>query len=50
MHGTLRFLYLYHLLYGICVENLPYESVYFKKLHNEQESAIDPQYTEQGQL
>ena len=36
VHGTLRFLYLSHLLYGICMsENLPYESVYFKELHNE---------------
>ena len=36
VHGTLRFLYLSHLLYGIR-ENLHYESVYFKELHNEQE-------------
>ena len=36
MHGTLRFLCLSHLLYGIC-ENVPYESVYFKELHNDQE-------------
>ena len=25
-----------HLLYGIC-ENVPYEAVYFKELHNDQE-------------
>ena len=36
VHGTLRFLYLSHLLYGICVKILPYESVYFKGLHHEQ--------------
>ena len=36
MYGTLRFLYLSHLLYGICV-NKHYESVYFKELHNLQE-------------
>ena len=36
MHGTLRFLCLSHLLYGICA-NVPYESVYFKELHNDQE-------------
>ena len=32
-------------------ENLRYEPVYFKELHNEQESnTIDRQYTERGQL
>ena len=32
-------------------ENLPYESVYFKELHDEQDpNAIDWQYTEQGQV
>ena len=36
MHGTLRFPYLSHLLYGICV-NIIMKSVYFKELHNEQE-------------
>ena len=37
VHGTLRFLYLSQLLYGICVKILNYESVYFKELHNQQE-------------
>ena len=40
VHGTLRFLYLSHLLYRIFVKiflHVPYESVYFKELHNEQE-------------
>ena len=32
MHGTLRFLYFSHLLYGISVK-----TVNFKELHNEQE-------------
>ena len=36
--------------WNIC-ENLRYEPVYFKELHNEQESnTIDRQYTERGQL
>ena len=38
MRGTLRFLFLSHLLYGIWLcENLHYESVCFKELHNVQE-------------
>ena len=37
MHGTLRFLNLSHLLYGICVNIFIMKSVYFKELHNEQE-------------
>ena len=38
MHGTLRFqLYLSHLFVRNMCENLHYESVYFKELHNEQE-------------
>ena len=42
-HETFRFLFLSHLLYEIC-ENLHYESVYFKGLHNDQEldSSIVP--------
>ena len=37
MHGTLRFLFLSHILYGICVKIFNYESVYFKELRNDQE-------------
>ena len=38
MHGTLRFLNLSHLLYGIiCVNIFIMKSVCFKELHNEQE-------------
>ena len=37
MHGTLRFLYLSHLLYGICVKIFIVNRYYFKELHNEQE-------------
>ena len=38
MHGTLRFLNLSHLFYGIiCVNIFIMKSVYFKELHNEQE-------------
>ena len=38
VHGTLRFLNLSHLLYGIiCVNIFIMKSVYFKELHNEQE-------------
>ena len=37
MHGTLRFLFLSHSIVWNMCENLHYESVYFKELHNEQE-------------
>ena len=37
MHGTLRFLFLSHILYGICIKIFNYESVYFKELRNDQE-------------
>ena len=37
MHGTLRFLNLSHLLYGIRVNIFIMKSVYFKELRNEQE-------------
>ena len=37
MHGTLRFLNLSHLLYGICVNIFIMKSVYFKEPHNERE-------------
>ena len=37
MHGTLRFLNISHLLYGIiCVNIVIMKSVYLKELHNEQ--------------
>ena len=34
MHGTLRFPFLSHLLYGISLKIFINESVYFKELHN----------------
>ena len=37
VHGTLRFpVFISPIVWNMC-ENLPYESVYFKELHNEQE-------------
>ena len=36
MELAIRFLFLSYLLYEIC-ENLHYESLYFKELHNDQE-------------
>ena len=39
MEPRVYFLYLSHLLYGIC-EHLHYESVYFKELHKEQKYYI----------
>ena len=41
MHGTLRYLFLSHLLYAILCKNLYYESVYFKELENDHEYFID---------
>ena len=50
VHGTLRFLYLSHPLYGIWLcENLHYESVYFKELHSHQEYCWPTRYRA-GQL
>ena len=45
VHGTLRFLFLSHLLYGICVKIFTrnWYIITTKKI-------IDRQYTEQGQL
>ena len=41
MEPRVYFLYLSHLLYGICVNIfIIYESVYFKELHREQEYYI----------
>ena len=50
VHGTLRRLpvFISLIVWNMC-ENLRYESVYFKELHN-CKNAIDRQYTERGQL
>ena len=50
MHGTLRLfpVFISPIVWNTC-ENLHYESVYFKELH-ENKNAIDRQYTERGQL
>ena len=35
VHGTFSFLFLSHLLYGICVKIFINKSIYFKELHND---------------
>ena len=47
MHGTLRFLYLSHLLYGICVK-IFLTNRYISKSYTMSKNAIDRQYTERG--
>ena len=49
VYETLRLLFLLSpIVWNMC-ENLQYELVYFKELHNEQ-NTIDRQYTKRGQL
>ena len=48
-HGNLRFLYLSHLLYGICVK-IFLMNRYISKSYTTSKNAIDGQYTERGQL
>ena len=47
VHGTLRFLYLPHLLYGICVKNFIMNQ-YISKSYATSKNTIDRQYTERG--
>ena len=47
VHGTLRFLYLSHLLYGICVK-IFLMNRYISKSYTTSKNAIDRQYTERG--
>ena len=49
VHGTLRFLYLSHLLYGICVK-IFIMNRYISKSYTTSKNTIDRQYTERGQL
>ena len=49
VHGTLRFLYLSHLLYGICVK-IFIMNRYISKSYTTSKNTIDRQYTEQVQL
>ena len=49
VHGTLRFLYLSHLLHGICVK-IFIMNQYISKSYTTSKNTIDRQYTEQGQL
>ena len=49
VHGTLRLLYLSHLLYGICVK-IFIMNRYISKSYTTSKNTIDRQYTEQGQL
>ena len=49
MHGTLRFLYLSHLLYGICVKIFIMNRC-FSKSYTTSKNTIEGQYTERGQL
>ena len=48
-HGTLRFLYLSHLLYGICVK-IFIMNRYISKSYTTIKNTIDRQNTERGQL
>ena len=47
--GTLRFLYLSHLLYGMCVK-IFIMNRYISKTYTTSKNSIDRQYTERGQL
>ena len=49
VHGTLRFLYLSHLLYGICVK-IFIMNRYISKSYTTSKNTIDRQYPERGQL
>ena len=49
VHGTLRFLYLSHLLYGICVK-IFIMNRYISKSYRTSKNTVDRQQTERGQL
>ena len=49
LHGTLRFLYLSHLLYGICVK-IFIMNRYISKSYTTSKNINDRQYTGRGQL
>ena len=49
LHGTLRFLFLSHLLYGICVK-IFIMNRYILKSYTTTKNTIDRQQTERGQL
>ena len=49
VHGTLRFLYLSHLLYGMCVK-IFIVNRHISKSYTTSKNTIDRQYTERGQL
>ena len=49
VHGTLGVLYLFHLLYGICVK-IFITNRYISKSYTTNKNTIDRQYSERGQL
>ena len=49
MHGTLRFPYLSHLLYGICVK-IFIMNRFISKSYTTSKNTIDRQYTERGYI